>query len=222
MEAYLHSAQALKSTLESEYNQLLASNHVLIDNDRMRRLRAIQAGWIFLAAVDELHHVYEGSDARIHLTDILATARTALLNPCEKTISELSRQMEKLKQCMDGLKKTYTFFAKIDIAADAVSAAFSFIGVGYGIAILLGFAGLALGPFGALALGVAVFFVSTLLASCALEDMAVKSRFCSGSQLQEMNAFIDTLQTEFTPSLQQSTAERMEFIDYAMPLPLVN
>lgn len=217
MEAYLQSAQALKSTLQSEYNQFLASNHVLADNNRMRSLRAIQAGWIFLAAVDELHHVYEGSEARTHLTNILVTAKTAFLNPCKATVSELSMQMEKLTQCMDGSKKTYTFFAKIDMAADVVSAGFSFIGVGYGMAILLGFSGLALGPFGALSLGVGIFFVSTLLASCALEDMAVNRRFCNGSQLQEMNAYIDTLQTEFIPSLQQSTTE-MEAFDYTMLL----
>lgn len=205
MEAYLHSAQALKSTLKLQYNQLLTSNHAN-NHERMKKLRAVQAGWILLAAVEELHYFYEGGETEPHLTRILTATETVLQNPCVTTLSILSQHLEQLKQCMEGTKKAYTFFARIDIAADAVSATVSLVGISYGIAILLGFSGLALGPFGALALGIGVFFLSGLLASCAMEDMTVNTRFCKNAQLREMNASLETLEKEFLPSLPASNS----------------
>ncbi|MFC7781509.1 hypothetical protein [Legionella taurinensis] len=218
MEAYLHSAQALKSTLQTQYHQLLASNHIN-DHERMKKLRAVQAGWILLAAVAELHYVYEGSEAEPHLTRILAAAEEVLLNPCLTTLSVLSQHLERLKQCMDSTRKSYTFFAQINSAADTVSATVSLMGISYGIAILLGFSGLALGPFGALALGMGVFFLSSLLASCAIESLSLNTRFCKNSQLQEINACFETLKTEFMPSQPASDSLSVaEAMDYPMPL----
>lgn len=189
--------EEFEKELNSQLAQAFFIGNQLSEKARIRKNTIVIKGRKFKASLNELKSLLN-SESEDLLATIFETATQVLQNSSEENIGVLRARVNYLEQSLNMDKQLNLVVAGYKVATRSI---YTVAGVATAVlgyeciltALGAGFLTLAMGPLGIAALGVGLVIVGSILTCIAAKELSDNYRFCKGSQLKEINEFINTV-----------------------------